>query len=262
MVFPIEEMNTLIHKASQLIKEADYAVALTGAGISTPSGIPDFRSPDSGIWTKHSPMDVASLNAFRYHPNRFYEWIRPFVNNLFLAQPNPAHVALAHLEGKRYLRSVITQNIDALHQKAGSSVVVEVHGTFKTLTCLGCYRQIPATDQFLKDFLGKEENPHCTHCGNLLKPDIILYGEQLPAQTWKLAREEVNACDLLLVLGSSLTVTPVCDLPLTALSRGARLIIINRTTTHLDHLADVYLQGELEKILPEISQRVLIHEEK
>ena len=156
---------------------------------------------------------------------------------------------------------MITQNIEKKKKKAGSSKVIEVHGTFRTLTCLGCYRQIKASDQFLKDFLDKEENPHCPQCGNLLKPDIILYGEQLPAQTWKLARKEIYDCDLLLVLGSSLTVTPVCDLPLTALSRGAKLIIINRTTTHLDHLADVNLQGELEKILPEIIQRVLIHEE-
>lgn len=262
MVFPIEKMDNLIQKASQLIKEANYAIALTGAGISTPSGIPDFRSPESGLWTKYSPMEVASLSAFRYHPNRFYEWIRPFVRNLFLAEPNPAHIALAQLEAKSHLRSVITQNIDALHQKAGSSEVVEVHGTFQTLTCLGCYRQIQATDQLLTEILEKEENPHCPHCGNLLKPDIILYGEQLPAQTWRAARKKVNACDLLLVLGSSLTVTPVCDLPLTALSRGAKLIIINRTPTHLDHLAEIYLQGELEKILPEITQRVLIHEEK
>ena len=262
MVSPIKEMNTLIQKASQLIKEANYTVAITGAGISTPSGIPDFRSPDSGIWTKYSPMEVASLNAFRYHPNRFYEWIRPFVRNLFMAEPNPAHIGLAQLELNDHLRSVITQNIDALHQKAGSSKVIEVHGTFRTLTCLGCYRQLKASDQFLQDFLDKEENPHCPQCGNLLKPDIILYGEQLPAQTWKLARKEIYNCDLLLVLGSSLTVTPVCDLPLTALSRGAKLIIINRTTTHLDHLADVNLQGELEKILPEITQRVLRHEEK
>ena len=262
MVSPIKEMNTLIQKASQLIKEANYIVALTGAGISTPSGIPDFRSPDSGLWTKYSPMEVASLSAFRYHPNRFYEWIRPFVRNLFMAEPNPAHTALAQLEFNNHLRSVVTQNIDALHQKAGCSEVIEVHGTFRTLTCLGCYRQIQATDQFLQDLLEKEENPHCPQCGNLLKPDIILYEEQLPAQTWILARKEIYACDLLLVLGSSLTVTPVCDLPLTALGRGAKLIIINRTATHLDHLADVNLQGELEKILPEIIQRVLIHEEK
>lgn len=261
MVLPREEKNTLLQKASQLITEADYTVALTGAGISTPSGIPDFRSPGSGIWTKYSPMEVASLSAFRYYPLRFYDWIRPFVRSLFMAEPNPAHLALARLETGNHLQAVITQNIDALHQKAGSKKVIEVHGTYQTLTCLGCYRQIQATDQFLTEFLEQEENPHCPYCGNLLKPDIILYEEQLPAQTWKLAREEILTCDLLLVLGSTLTVTPVCDLPLTALGRGAKLIILNRTNTHLDQLADVYIQGDLEEYLPIIADKVL-NEEK
>ncbi|HDD55378.1 MAG TPA: NAD-dependent protein deacylase [Chloroflexi bacterium] len=260
MVLSTAEKNTLIQKASELIKEADYCVALTGAGISTPSGIPDFRSPGSGIWTKYSPMEVASLSAFRYHPMRFYEWIRPFVKSLFLAEPNPAHFALARLEKGNHLRAVITQNIDALHLRAGSKKVFQVHGTYQTLTCLGCYRQIQATDKFFTEFLDQEDNPRCPHCGNLLKPDIILYEEQLPAQTWRAAREEILACDLLLVLGSTLTVTPVCDLPLTALSRGAEVIILNRTNTHLDHLATVYIQGNLEEILPIIADKVLDEE--
>lgn len=262
MVLPIEEKNTLIHKASQLIKEADYVVALTGAGISTPSGIPDFRSPGSGVWTKYSPMEVASLSAFRYYPTRFYEWIRPFVKNLILATPNPAHNALARLEEENHLRAVITQNIDALHQKAGSKEVIEVHGTYQTLTCLGCYRQIPATDQLFTEFLEQEKDPHCPYCGNLLKPDIILYEEQLPAQAWKSALGEINNCDLLLVLGSSLTVTPVSDLPLSALGNGAKLIIVNRTNTHLDHLANVSIQDEVELILPTLIDKVLNNEEK
>lgn len=261
MGLPGAEKDILIQQASQLINEAGYCVALTGAGISTPSGIPDFRSPGSGIWTKYSPMEVASLSAFRYHPTRFYDWIRPFVKSLFLAEPNPAHIALARLEESNQLQSVITQNIDALHQKAGSRKVIEVHGTYQTLTCLGCYSQIEATDRFLEDFVEHQDNPHCPLCGNLLKPDIILYEEQLPAQIWRLAREEIKLCDLLLVLGSTLTVTPVCDLPLAVLGRGAKLIILNRTSTHLDHLADVYIQGEIEEILPMIADRVL-HEEK
>jgi NAD-dependent deacetylase len=262
MVQPNEQQNTLIQKASQLIHEATYPVALTGAGISTPSGIPDFRSPGSGIWTKYSPMEVASLSAFRYHPQRFYEWIRPFVKNLFQAAPNPAHHALARLEEGNRLRSVITQNIDALHQKAGSNQVLEVHGTFQTLTCLGCYRQIQATDQLFRDFIEEEKNPHCPYCDNLLKPDIILYEEQLPVQTWKKVRNEINQCDLMLVLGSSLTVTPVCDLPLTALGKGAKLIIVNQANTHLDHLANVFLQGDLEELLPLIADKVLNDNEK
>ena len=161
MVLPGTEKNNLIQKASQLINEANYCVALTGAGISTPSGIPDFRSPGSGVWTKYSPMEVASLSAFRYYPLRFYEWIRPFIEKLFRAEPNPAHLALAQLEKGNHLRSVITQNIDALHQKAGTKKVIEVHGTYQTLTCLGCYKQIQATDQFMLDFIENEVVPHC-----------------------------------------------------------------------------------------------------
>ncbi len=260
MILSTSEKNTLIQKASQLIKEAEYCVALSGAGISTPSGIPDFRSPGSGIWTKYSPMEVASLSAFRYHPDRFYDWIRPFVKSLFQAKPNPAHLALARLEKGGFIRSIITQNIDALHQKAGSKNVIEVHGTYQTLTCLGCYRQIQATDQFFADFLEKQDNPHCSHCGNLLKPDIILYEEQLPSQTWRAARQEISSCDLLLILGSTLTVTPVCDLPLATLGNGGKLIILNRTNTHLDHLAAVFIQGDLEDLLPKIAEKVFDEE--
>lgn len=262
MVLSCEEGNNIIQKACQLIQEADYCVALTGAGISTPSGIPDFRSPGSGVWTKYSPMEVASLSAFRYNPLRFYDWIRPFVKTLVLAEPNPAHLALARLEQSNHLKSVVTQNIDALHQKAGSNKVIEVHGTYQTLTCLGCYEQVNASEEFIENFIEKEENPHCQQCGNLLKPDMILYEEQLPAQVWNSAREEVLSCDLMLVLGSSLTVTPVCDLPLVALGRGAKLIILNRTDTHINHLADLSLQGEVEEILPQIVEKVLNEEKK
>ena len=177
------------------------------------------------------------------------------------AKPNAAHAGLADLERMGKLKTVITQNIDALHQKAGSSQVHEVHGTFQTLTCLGCYRQIQATDQLFREFIEEEKNPHCPLCENLLKPDIILYEEQLPAQTWKSIRKEINECDLLLVLGSSLTVTPVCDLPLTALGKGAKLIIVNQTNTHLDHLAEVFLQGKLEELLPSIVEKVINDQE-
>lgn len=261
MVDPSAGVQKQLDSAAELIRESTYCVALTGAGISTPSGIPDFRTPGSGIWTKYNPMEVASLSAFRYHPTRFYTWLRPFVSCLFQADPNPAHTALARLEAKQYLKSIITQNIDGLHQKAGSRHVIEVHGTFRSLTCLGCYQQIQATDQFLEEFLAGDQNPSCPSCGDLLKPDIILYEEQLPAQQWKAARKEVLASDLLIILGSSLTVTPTCDLPYTALARGARVIILNRMSTHLDQQVTLSIQGDLEIILPMIVDKV-IHEKE
>lgn len=261
MVDPNPTLESLIQKAASLIRDSAYPVALSGAGISTPSGIPDFRSPGSGLWTKYSPMEVASLTAFRYHPDQFYDWLRPFVERLFQAAPNPAHTALAELEQAGLLKALITQNIDALHQKAGSSRVIEVHGTFQTLTCLGCYRQIQATDQFLTEFLASNESPHCPHCGEILKPDLILYGEQLPAAQWKEARKEIMTCDLLLILGSSLTVTPVCDLPYLAMAHGAEVCILNRMATHLDGQAAISIQGELETILPRIADEA-IHEKR
>ena len=261
MVLPSSEKNKQIDLASQLIRNAAYCVAITGAGISTPSGIPDFRSPGSGVWTQYSPMEVASLSAFRYNPDRFFNWLRPFVKKLFLANPNPAHISLANLEEHNFLKSIVTQNIDALHQKAGSKVVIEVHGTYQTLTCLGCYQRVKASAELLTSFLENSSTPICSNCGNLLKPDIILYEEQLPVEQWNRAKEEIINCDLLLVLGSSLTVTPVCDLPYAALSSGAKLIIINRTCTHLDEMAAVSIQGDLADILPLIKDKVINEKE-
>jgi len=260
-MLPTEEQNNLIQEASVLISQASYCVALSGAGISTPSGIPDFRSPGSGIWTKYSPMEVATLSAFRYHPDRFFDWLRPFLGKLTGADPNPAHIALAKLEQSNFLKAIITQNIDALHQRAGSKHVIEVHGTYQTLTCLECYQQTD-TDQKLLDALQIDgEKPHCSYCGGLLKPDLILYEEQLPADKWRAARQEVMACDLLLILGSSLTVTPACDLPLTALGNGAKIIILNKSHTHLDDQAAVSLHGDLAETLPLITKKVLNEKE-
>ena len=259
MGLPAAEQNHQISHASDLIRGAKYCVALSGAGISTPSGIPDFRSPGSGIWTKYSPMEVASLSAFRYHPDRFYTWLRPFVRNLFEADPNPAHKALVELENSGFLQSIITQNIDALHQRAGSNNVIEVHGTYQTLSCPACFQQIEANEDILNTLLESTKIPRCPLCDTILKPDLILYEEQLPIEKWNQARNEIQACDLLLVLGSTLTVTPVSDLPYIALSSGAKIVIINRGCTHLDSQAEVALDGDLAELLPIIADKV-IHE--
>ena len=258
---PATELNTQIDNASKLIKGADYCVAISGAGISTPSGIPDFRSPGSGVWTKYSPMEVASLSAFRYKPERFYDWLRPFVKVLFQAEPNPAHSSLTRLEEAGFLQAIITQNIDALHQKSGTKRVIEVHGTYTSMTCIGCYMQVKTTQDMIQKLLEEHQDPFCEECGRLLKPDLILYEEQLPADKWRTAKQEIMACDLLLILGSSLTVTPVCDLPLTALANGAKLIIINNSHTHLDQMAAECLQGDLADLLPAITDKVINEKE-
>jgi NAD-dependent deacetylase len=257
MAFPLNKIPEQVNLASKLITEADYCVALSGAGISTKSGIPDFRSSQSGLWTKYSPMEVASLSSFRYDPNRFYDWLSPFVKKVFQADPNPAHLVLAKLEEEDLLKCVVTQNIDALHQKAGSKNVIELHGTYLTLTCLGCYQQISADNDLLNWILEHAKAPACSHCGGVLKPDIILYEEQLPRDKWNLAKNEINQCDLLLILGSSLTVTPACDLPYLVLKKGGNVVIINQSHTHLDDIVSVSIQGDLAEILPKIQNKVL-----
>jgi len=250
-------VSGLIQQAAEIISQSQYGVVLTGAGISTPSGIPDFRSTGSGLWTRFLPMEVASLDAFRHHPQRFFEWLRPLASHMLCAHPNAAHKSLARLENVGFVKTIITQNIDMLHQRAGSSQVLEVHGTLGTLSCLGCYQQLEITEDMLTAYINKGIIPRCPSCAEILKPDVILFGEQLPANTWKAAKKAVDACDLLCVVGSSLTVTPVADLPLRAIRNGAKFIILNNMETHLDKQANVIIRRDVAEILPKITQRVL-----
>jgi NAD-dependent deacetylase len=249
-------LDELIARAAQLLRQTRYAVAMTGAGISTPSGIPDFRSPDSGLWTQVDPMAVASLFAFRLRPEAFYDWIRPLARLVLEAQPNRAHQALARLEAANLIRSVITQNIDGLHQKAGSRWVHEVHGHVREATCVRCYHVTPSED-LMQELVDHGRIPRCS-CGGVLKPNVILFGEQLPLEAFTGARRETNACDLILVAGSSLEVVPVGDLPLAALGRGARLILVNQEPTHLDERADVLIHADVAEVLPRIADQALI----
>jgi NAD-dependent deacetylase len=169
--------------AADLFRESERAVVLTGAGISTPSGIPDFRSEGTGLWSRDEPLEVASLSTFRTDPAKFYEWFRPLASQIYNAQPNKAHFALAQLEKAGQLNSVITQNIDMLHQKAGAEKVIEMHGTLRTLSCTQCYQQVDYQD-FLPPFLENGTLPRCPSCDAILKPDVILFGEQLPQKAW------------------------------------------------------------------------------
>jgi NAD-dependent deacetylase len=247
----MQDLDKLINRAAELLRQADSAVALTGAGHSTPSGIPDFRSPESGLWTQVDPLAVASLFAFRLRPQGFYDWIRPLARVMLEAQPNPGHHALAQLEKAGLLRSVITQNIDGLHQMAGSLRVHEVHGHMREATCIHCYRVVPA-ESLIEEFLAEGQVPRCT-CGGVMKPNVILFGEQLPLNVLTAARQDTTACDLMLVIGSSLTVEPVSDLPLMALGHGAKLIIVNYQPTHLDERADVLIHADLADVVPRIA---------
>jgi NAD-dependent deacetylase len=247
-------LDTSIKAAAALIRESRYMVAFTGAGHSTASGIPDFRSPNSGLWEQHSPMLVASIWAFRLNPKTFYDWIRPLADTLLSAEPNPAHRALADLEKLGYLRAVITQNIDNLHQRAGSQLVLELHGHLRAATCIRCYQEVPI-DSELEQLVRSGRVPYC-ECGGVLKPNVILFGEQLPVRVLNQAMAEARRCDLILVAGSSLEVTPAADIPFLAAECGARSIIVNLQPTAFDARSDVVIHGDVSKVLPLLAETV------
>jgi NAD-dependent deacetylase len=240
----------LLEQATTLVQQAKNIVALTGAGISTPSGIPDFRSPNSGVWDTTDPMTVASIFAFRQNPQYFYNWIRPLAHLLLEAQPNPAHYALAELERRGKLRAVITQNIDDLHGKAGSKTVYELHGHLRAVTCMQCCEvedALAIVNKFVKD----GQIPR-HHCGGVLKPNVILFGEQLPVREFLAAEMALRVADLVLIAGSSLEVAPAADLPLLGLEQGAKIVIVNYQPTYLDSRADVVIRADVAEALPQL----------
>ncbi|MBP7691792.1 MAG: Sir2 family NAD-dependent protein deacetylase [Anaerolineales bacterium] len=245
------DLSARIARAAALLRAARTVVALTGAGLSTPSGIPDFRSPGAGLWEDRDPFEFASLSAFRYHPEKFYSWVRPLAARIHAAQPNAAHHALVALETAGCLRTVITQNIDGLHRLAGQREVLEIHGSLTTATCRQCHHTVPGRPP-LERFIHEGVLPVCESCGGILKPDVILMEEQLPALVFQRARDAVRQTDLLLVAGSSLEVMPAAGLPLEALRFGARLIIVNLGPTFLDERADVLISADVAEALPSL----------
>jgi NAD-dependent deacetylase len=242
-----------IQQAARLLRGAQYPVALTGAGMSTPSGIPDFRSPGTGLWQGINPMSVASIYAFRRHPEAFYDWMRPLAQIVLEAKANPGHLALAELEVQGCLRAIITQNIDNLHQEAGSTEVLEIHGHLREATCIDCYGVQP-TDSLLSAFLSSGTIPRCPHCGGVMKPNAVLFGEQLPAEVYNAALAHLDSADLLLIAGSSLEVVPVCRLPSRVYLQGGRLIVINLTPTIADDVADVVIHDDVAEVLPLVAE--------
>jgi NAD-dependent deacetylase len=244
-------MPSAIQAAAALLRASNYTVALSGAGVSTPSGIPDFRSDKAGLWSHVDPLEVASLWAYHERPDVFYRWIRPALRRAFLAQPNPAHKVLARMEAHGRLKAVLTQNIDSLHQRAGSQRVLELHGHTRTATCLRCRAQ-STTEAFWADVLREGLPPPCAHCGGLLKPDVLLFGEPLAYDVLSAAQAETLACEVLLVVGTSLEVMPAADLPWLARRRGARLVVINRTPTPIDDIAAVVIRSDVVKVLNQL----------
>jgi NAD-dependent deacetylase len=253
---PVISNSAAFSKAAELLCNARLAVALTGAGFSTPSGIPDFRSKGTGLWEHDDPMEVASLTTFENHPERFYGWIHSLSTSIWTAKPNPAHIALADLERAGVIKAVITQNIDGLHQLAGSSNVFELHGTLRSMTCIRCHAKVDSAT-VIPGFISAGILPLCPACQGLLKPDIVLFEEMLPEAAWGKAEQFCSSCDMILVVGSSLEVIPASRLPLLALEKGAHLVINNRTQTYLDPYADAILREDLAEIVPALARQVL-----
>jgi NAD-dependent deacetylase len=218
-------------RLAELIQENQPCVVLTGAGVSTESGIPDFRSP-SGIWARYDPMEYATIDAFRRDPVKVWEFYALRFEALKEARPNAAHEALAELERDGYVTAIVTQNIDRLHELAGSRDVIEVHGSIRTASCLACGHRV-SLEEVLR-MLEHEPAPACPTCGATLKPDVVMFGELLPVGAIERATELARAARLLLVVGSSLAVYPVAGLPEETLATGGKLAIVNREPTPFD----------------------------
>ena len=235
-------------EARRLLAGSRCAVAFTGAGASTASGVPDFRSP-GGIWSRYQPVALPEFLASEEARRRYWRYKKETYAAFAHARPNPAHAALARLESEGRLLGVITQNIDGLHQEAGSRRVVELHGTNRRWECLGCADTGPAAET-QERLLAGEEAPTCRRCGGPLKAATISFGQALRPDVLEDAFALARAADLLLVVGSSLVVYPAAAIPEAVAARGAPLIILNREPTPLDGLATVVVRGEVERLLP------------
>jgi NAD-dependent deacetylase len=234
-----------VERLAEQVRAADRVVALTGAGISVPSGIPDFRSPQTGLWQRVDPMAVAHIDAFRRDPVRFWQFYRERFATLAAKQPNAAHRALVQMERAGMLEAVITQNIDRLHRKAGTEELIEVHGSMATCSCLGCGERV-SSERARELASGAPDGvPRCRSCGLALKPDVVLFGELLPREPLEEAHELCAGADVLLCIGSSLEVHPVAALPELTHSAGGAVAIITQGPTPLDDLASVRLSGDV-----------------
>ncbi|KKN28697.1 hypothetical protein LCGC14_0851550 [marine sediment metagenome] len=244
-----------IKSVAELLINSKHAIALTGAGVSTESGIPDFRG-DDGIWKKFPVETFGTFETLLKDPSKFWRMAEEIAPTLFSAKPNPGHFAITTLEKINILKAIITQNVDELHQKAGSVIVYEVHGNINRFTCLGC--RASYTKDHILNKLKKEKNapPLCEYCGAPLKPSVVLFGEDLPKFEKYMSIDLAKKADVMLIAGSSLTVSPVCDLPVYVLNNGGKLIIINDQPTHLDDRAEIVIHNKTGIVLPLIVEEI------
>jgi len=238
------ETRERTEEAIRLIRKSNHIVALSGAGISTDAGIPDFRGP-AGLWEEPGLMEKLSVTGFRKDPETFYRTTVKLFCTIERAQPTLAHWLLVRLEQMGKLSAIITQNIDGLHTAAGSTTVFELHGTYRSGHCPKCGAEFEMQLFYSEIEQGRLRVPRCNRCAVPLKPDIVLFEELLPVDAWNGALQAATRCDLMLVLGSSLVVYPAAELPMIAHENGAQLVIVNLGETSYDNMAAVSIRGRL-----------------
>jgi NAD-dependent deacetylase len=250
------DLQELVDEVAELILGSNKVVFFTGAGVSTESGIPDFRSP-GGFWTKYDPEDFTYQKFLNDPQARKNNWAVMKESPLVDAEPNRAHYAIAELERLGKLDCVITQNVDGLHQVAGVSddKVIELHGTGRWVNCLGCARRYPSDEIRARVFAGEEE-PACEQCGGMLKSATILFGEAMPFAETAEAERRSRACDLCIVIGSSLVVYPAAQMPMYALTSGAKVVIINEGETPLDSQVHVRIYEKAGEVMAQVMEQV------
>lgn len=244
-------MEERYRQAAEILKDAKTVICLTGAGISVESGIPDFRGA-GGLWAKYDPMEYAHIDAFRRNPGKIWKMVFELMEITMNALPNPAHLSLAELEKRSMLRSIITQNIDNLHQAAGSRNVIEFHGNASRLDCLNCGQSYGASEFDLNG-----SPPLCRDCSAVLKPSVVFFGEAIPMRALAESERLSNLADAILVIGTSAVVYPASSIPFIVKSNGGRVIEMNLESTGLTHsITDVFIQGPAGKTLPELVARL------
>jgi NAD-dependent deacetylase len=237
-------ISTRAERVADLLRHSKRAVALTGAGVSVPSGIPDFRTPGTGLWENVDPMEVAHIDAWRRDPDRFWSFYGERFASLVDKRPNGAHLALAELERRGLIRALITQNIDRLHRAAGSERLVEVHGSIEWSVCVGCGGRL-SLERVVAQLAAEPGAPECPACIAPLKPDVVLFGELLPERALADAQELAMQADLMICVGSSLEVYPVAGLPAIVRGGGGRLVLVTQGPTPYDGDAEVKLDGDV-----------------
>ena len=248
--------SSQLTRLAELVGGARSVVALTGAGISVPSGIPDFRSPGTGLWENVDPMEVAHIDAFVRDPSGFWGFYAERFATLEGKRPNEAHLALVRMERAGLLDGVITQNVDLLHRRAGTRELVEVHGSIATCSCSECSERAELGTVRARLEQRADGVPRCERCGAPMRPDVVLFGELLPREALQRAHDLCLGAELLLCVGSSLEVHPVASLPLLTHRAGGKIAIVTQGPTPLDEIAAVRLDGDIELVLPALADEL------